>query len=154
MISLFKRSLATSAAAMIAMGGIVFMAHGPAAAAPTTVASTASADGNCGVLDVTTADAATIAAATTCLQHAYSSCQSAVLRATWESDTITTERLISVSPGDYACMVVESVTRTPKASGTDSSDDFRCAGVSVTDGGIVLNRCGADGDVRIASAAH
>lgn len=154
MISLLKHSLAASAAALVAVAGAtISIAAAPAAAAPTTVASTATG-GDCGSIDLGTADAASIAAATSCFHQAFSACQPAQLRATWQTGDATIERLVSVSPGDYTCMVVESVTRTPKASGTDSSDDFRCAGVSLTDGGLVLNRCGADGDVRIVAATH
>ena len=153
MISLLKRSLAASAAALVAVAAASISIAAAPAAANTTVASTATG-GDCGSIDLSSADAASIAAATSCFHQAFSACQSAQLRATWQTSDATIQRLVSVSPGDYTCMVVESVTRTPKASGTDSSDDFRCAGVSLTDGGLVLNRCGADGDVRIVAASH
>ena len=153
MISHLKGSLAASLAALVAAGALV-STIAVAAADQTSTTTTAATEGDCGTIDTATAGSAQVSAAATCFQQAFSSCKAAQLRATWESQTETVERDIYVSPGDYSCMIIESVSHTPKATGTDTDSEFRCAGASATQGGLVIRSCGADGDVRIEAAAH
>ncbi len=152
MISHFKGSIAASLAALVAAGTVMSTAVVAAAADQTAAVSSASAEGDCGSIDLASAGAAQISAAASCFQQAVDGCKAAQLKATWQTQDETVERDIIVSPGDYSCMILESVTHTPKGSAADSSAQYRCAGAASSPDGLVIRGCGADGDVRIVAA--
>lgn len=107
--------------------------------------------GDCGTISfgATTTDDAAIKVAASCLQQAYASCQAAQLAATWDTANEKIDRVISVTPGDGSCQIVENVTHTVKASNADSNDTYRCARITTDANGITVRGCGADGDVQI-----
>jgi outer membrane PBP1 activator LpoA protein len=142
------------------LGGIAWSAL-PAAAhpAPSTQAAVADAaanTGDCGSVELGASgtDAATLKNAANCLQNAFSNCQTAQLHATWTDGDGSVDRVFFVTQGEAACEIAEMVTHGSATSGTQSSDTYRCAGVSTDANGITIRGCGPDGDVKIPTASQ
>jgi len=155
----FSSRIRTGFGAAAAAAGLlsgIFAAALPAVAHPVVahsavVADDGTATGDCGSIELGTAstDAATLKSAASCLQHAYSACQTAQLHATWTDGTGSVDRVFMVSPGESnSCFVAEMVTKGD-ASGSQSSDTYRCASVTSDGTSLTIKGCGADGDVKI-----
>jgi hypothetical protein len=135
----------------IASTGLPAAAH-PSPAQPAVVASYGADASDCGSIVLGSTDAATLKGATDCLQHAFSSCTNAQLLASWDNATEKVDRVITVASGGDSCQILDTVTKTTKATGADANDTYRCNNISADASGITIRGCGADGDIAIKTS--
>lgn len=155
MISQFASKLGAGIAAIAVLGGVsstVLSSPAHAATAPAVVADAAAS--TCGAVELgaSGSDAAALKSAADCLQHAYSSCTPNQLAVTWDTATERIDRVLTVSPSDSGCQVVDQVTHTAKSNGQDSTDVYTCGSLSFDANGITARKCGVDGDVNVPLA--
>jgi hypothetical protein len=87
-----------------------------------------------------------------CLLSAYQACRPATLRFDWTGDDSRTDYVLAVAPSDGGCRVMDTsvfILDTTSAGGPQPAKTFTCRTVAPHGGEIVVQGCGADGDITL-----